>query len=50
MYQVDAATMTLTQNADGATIESPGTIDAAGEWATFYSDGTQWKVVAKNVA
>lgn len=50
--QVDAAVMTITQNADGAEINgvdaSYTALDNALDTATFISDGTQWLLTSLN--
>lgn len=50
-YQVDAAAMTISANADGASVEAPtGTLDAAGDWAEYFCTGDAWVLVGQYVA
>lgn len=52
--QVAVAALTVVQNADGANIAGAdatyAALDAAGDTATFYCDGTEWILVESSIA
>ena len=52
--QIGTAVLTVAQNADDANIAGADTdyvaLDAAGDTATFYCDGTEWLLVESSIA
>jgi hypothetical protein len=52
--QVDAAILTIAQNADGANIDGANAdftdCDAADDWVELYSTGSEWLIRSLNIA